>query len=463
MACGWSRTRRRSSVTSISSILQVRNAITREHEALTQRFVPRADLILFVTSADRPFTESEHLFMDRILEWGKKVVIVINKADILQTPEDLDRIQTYVRDSVQTLLHFAPELFPVSAKMTLEAKVAGDDELLATSRVPALERFILDALNDTERFRLKLLNPLGVRHRSAEKYSDVTTVEQIRSMLVGFQRELGRGLELRLSEIDNLLHRFEKRGNDFFEETVRVGRLFDLVKRSKVRSDFERQVVGDLPREIDHTVETVIDWLVNSDLQQWQDVRKRLVRRQSEESERMAGRLAGRFEYNRSHLLETVVASVQMTLEQHDQRAEAVRIAGSVQGAVANAALLEVGAVGPGAIVSLLATSTAVDVTGILAAGLLAAVGFFVLPRSRRQAKRELSDRIGELRKQLSGALTTQFDTETVASVRRIEDAIAPYVQFVEGQRGRLQARAGEIATIDGRLIELQAELGGHP
>ena len=109
-------------------------AITREHEALTQRFVPRADLILFVTSADRPFTESEHLFMERIREWGKKVVIVINKADILQTPEDLDRIQTYVRDSVQTLLHFAPKLFPVSAKVALEAKVAGDDELLATSR-----------------------------------------------------------------------------------------------------------------------------------------------------------------------------------------------------------------------------------------------------------------------------------------------------------------------------------------
>ena len=106
---------------------------------------------------------------------------------------------------------------------------------------------------------------------------------------------------------------------------------------------------------------------------------------------------------------------------------------GSVQGAVANAALLEVGAVGPGAIVSLLATSTAVDVTGILAAGLLAAVGFFVLPRSRRQAKRELSDRIGELRKQLSGALTTQFDTETVASVRRIEDAIAPYGPVCRG------------------------------
>ncbi|MGI8483841.1 MAG: dynamin family protein, partial [Thermomicrobiales bacterium] len=34
------------------------NAIIREHEALTERFVPRSDLVLFVTSADRPFTES---------------------------------------------------------------------------------------------------------------------------------------------------------------------------------------------------------------------------------------------------------------------------------------------------------------------------------------------------------------------------------------------------------------------
>src|SRR5262249_23947956 len=39
------------------------NAILREHEALTERFVPRANLVLFVTSADRPFSESERAFM----------------------------------------------------------------------------------------------------------------------------------------------------------------------------------------------------------------------------------------------------------------------------------------------------------------------------------------------------------------------------------------------------------------
>src|SRR3954471_23633649 len=35
------------------------NAIVREHERLTTVFVPRSDLVLFVTAADRPFTETE--------------------------------------------------------------------------------------------------------------------------------------------------------------------------------------------------------------------------------------------------------------------------------------------------------------------------------------------------------------------------------------------------------------------
>ena len=58
------------------------NAIVREHERLTADFVPRADLVLFVTSADRPFTESERVFMESIRDWGKKIVIVLNKVDI---------------------------------------------------------------------------------------------------------------------------------------------------------------------------------------------------------------------------------------------------------------------------------------------------------------------------------------------------------------------------------------------
>ena len=70
------------------------NAIHREHEAITQEFIPRSDMVLFVTSVDRPFTESERVFLERIRDWGKKVVIVLNKTDILDGPEDIAEIKT---------------------------------------------------------------------------------------------------------------------------------------------------------------------------------------------------------------------------------------------------------------------------------------------------------------------------------------------------------------------------------
>ena len=47
------------------------NAIIRSHEAITSEFIPRSDLVLFITSADRPFTESERLYLERIRDWGK--------------------------------------------------------------------------------------------------------------------------------------------------------------------------------------------------------------------------------------------------------------------------------------------------------------------------------------------------------------------------------------------------------
>ncbi len=449
------------------------NAIVREHEVLTRRFIPRADLILFVASADRPLTESERQFLQQIREWGKKIIIALNKADLMTTSEDLEAVCAFVRDNVRALLGFTPELFAVSARQALAAKLADDKTALEASRFPVLEDFILTTLHAGERFRLKLLNPLGVGLRLAAQYrtlaaarldllkDDTITVGEIRSSLDGFRREMSRGFELRLAEVDNLLHQFEQRGDAFFEDTVRVGRLFDLMNKSRIQLEFERTVIGDLPKQIEQRVEAFIDWLVASDLQQWTQVRDRLSQRRTDQAERVAGRLAGGFDYDRARLLDTVGKAAQETLDAHDQRAEAGRMAQSVQLAVANAALLQVGAVGLGTAVSLIATSTAADVTGLLAAGVLATVGFVVIPYRRRTARRELRTRLATLREQLMAALTTQFQREVERSVRRVEDGISPYVQFVEGERARLTERHQELASIETRLGRFKTDLDG--
>jgi small GTP-binding protein len=98
------------------------NAIIREHERITNEFVPRSDLVLFITSADRPFTETERAFLEQVRGWGKKVVIVINKVDILESAEQLDQVRTFVADSARTLLGFNPEIFPVSSRLAYKAK-----------------------------------------------------------------------------------------------------------------------------------------------------------------------------------------------------------------------------------------------------------------------------------------------------------------------------------------------------
>ena len=83
------------------------NAIIREHEAITAEFVPRSDLVLFVTSADRPFTETERAFLEQVRAWGKKVVIVINKIDILVKRSEREAVRGFVTESADTLLGFS--------------------------------------------------------------------------------------------------------------------------------------------------------------------------------------------------------------------------------------------------------------------------------------------------------------------------------------------------------------------
>src|SRR5688572_8242451 len=98
------------------------NAIIREHETMTAEFIPRSDLVFFVTSADRPFTETERRFMEQIRDWGKKIVLVVNKSDILEDATQVSQIRSFVADNARALLDFEPEIFFVSAKRAFRAK-----------------------------------------------------------------------------------------------------------------------------------------------------------------------------------------------------------------------------------------------------------------------------------------------------------------------------------------------------
>ena len=447
------------------------NAIHREHEAITREFVPRSDLVLFVTSADRPFTESERAFLQGIRDWGKKTVVVVNKIDILESPADVESILGFIADNARSLLGFTPEIFPVASRLALRAKTSGDTALLAQSRFEALEKFIVDTLDEKERVRLKLLNPQGVAEHLAKRYLEVTNgrlnllqedfaaIEDIERQMAFFKEDMQREFRFRLADVDNILHEFENRGMAFFDDTMRLARVFDLINKSKMKADFERVVVADLPQRIERKVAEIIDWLVSSELRQWQAVTEHLARRRQEHADRIVGQVGRNFDFDRSRLLDSVGRAAQRSVESYDKEREASRLADSVQVAVAGTALAQVGAIGLGAVLTHIAVTAAADFTGILAAGTIAVMGFFIIPNRRHAAKRDLREKIATMREQLMSSLTAQFDREIEGSLRRIDESIAPYTRFVRAERDFLTAAREELAAVNQGLVQLRSRV----
>ncbi|CAN1729173.1 Probable transmembrane GTPase FZO-like, chloroplastic, partial [Linum perenne] len=125
------------------------NVILQRQQRLTEEFVPRADLLLFVISADRPLTESE-----------------------------LEEALSFIKENTRKLLNSeSVTVYPVSARSALEAKLSTLDlasihteSQWGTGKFYELEKFLYSFLDGTtrtgmERMRLKLETPIRIAER----------------------------------------------------------------------------------------------------------------------------------------------------------------------------------------------------------------------------------------------------------------------------------------------------------
>jgi translation elongation factor EF-G len=447
------------------------NAIIRQHETITQQFVPRSDLVLFVTSADRPFTESERSFLEKIRNWGKKVLIVLNKIDLFQSNEELDQVVAFIKENTHALLGITPEIFPISARQALRSKL-GEPELWLGSRFEALEKYVQNTLDDKSRLELKFMNPLGIGSHLVEKYLQVTKsredllrtdfsmLEDIDAQLGLFQQDMQRDFDFRMSDIENVLLEMEQRGQDYFDETLRLARVFDLLNKNRIQKEFEQKVVADVPQSIESKVNEMIDWLVEANLRQWQAVMDHIANRRLQHQDRIVGDAAGgSFHYDRERLIEGVGKETQRVVDTYDRKAEAQAMAEGAQTAVAALAATEVGAVGLGTLIAVLATTAAADATGIILASVIALLGLFIIPAKKRQAKAELRQKIANLREQLTHSLRTQFEREMERGMSNIKDAIAPYSRFVRAEQGKLEKEQSKLSATKNGLENLKVRV----
>lgn len=444
------------------------NAVLRQHEAIARDFVPRSDLVLFVTSVDRPFTESERAFLESIRQWGKKVIVVINKDELLNDEAARREVETFVRSQVRRLLGFDPQLFMVSARAGLQAPNSP-----AAAGFRKFRDHLRDTLTQDHLVALKLRSPLGVAGKLAAEYrataagrqqmlaDDAQALRLAEQQWDAYKVETQAEFERHQARIEKDLLEMSLRGEAFLDDYMRLLRIGDMLRGRKMRAAFEREVVADTHEKVAAHVQDIIDWLIESELGIWRQTAAELGRRRETSALREAAQqVAGGFAYNRQQLLESLGAQAEDAIRGYDRTAEGERLTAAIQESVAMVGLVEVSALGLGLLLKALLTTAAADATGLVAASVLGVLGLAVIPWRRGIAKRQFRSQMEELRLRLAATLKENFRSELDRGLERLQQAMAPYRRFVLAEEDRLQQVTSGLDEVSDRLAALEMAVG---
>eukprot|EP01133_Synstelium_polycarpum_P000174 gene174-209_t len=455
------------------------NAVIKGHQQITEHFIPRSDMILFVTSVDRAFSESERIFLNTIRQWRKKIVVVLSKADLVESnpmgdpAADLAEVQKFVSDNFAELLGENPVLFPVSAKKALKGKLAGgvlaSNASWTSSRFAALEEYILHTLDTRERARLKLLNPLGVAENVLSSVAidmaarakvlsvDVRTLEHVESQLGGFRSELERDLSFHLMRIENLILKMETRADAFLDEQIQLSNIFKLLRSDEIKLRFEKEVVGSTTHEIETHISALIDWIVEKNANQWRNIMDYIDSRSSSRLEKLIGNVNrnGDFLHTRNNLLKNIGESTTQTLSVYNKENEAIKLSNEIRSTIYKTAVIEVGAVGLGTLL----TASLLDISGIIGFGVLAVGGLALLPIKKQALKRSVHSKIADLRQNLGSVLKHHFESEVETGIQKMKDGISPFSTYVTVESEKMASSQSKIQSHNKSILGMKEQI----
>eukprot|EP00871_Galdieria_phlegrea_P002907 jgi/Galph1/3617/GphlegSOOS_G2265.1 len=489
------------------------NAIEQAHEILTREFVPRADLILFTTSADRPFSESERRFLQEIRDWGKKIIIVLNKIDLLM-PQAVgtsnDHVQTvvnYVKDHARMLVGSDPHIFPVSARMALQAKQqlesldANSKQLetakqwLESSRFPLLEAFITDKLDDRERLKIKLETPLSLAQsllKTYQKYvknrkdiltKDMQCIQDIQESIHLYRQDFISELHLQLSRIDNIIIRLQQRANQFFYDRVQLRYGLQLLRNNKMLSPEFESALGNTSEEIEQEINAIVGWLLEKNRKHWKEISRlyehRLSMRRREFDMLLAINSSGGRQSTISYLEDLQMdtaeteylkdsddlsernltfselkrVSMQVLEQKFSSEQEAQKLVEHVRKSLWTIASAEMGALGLLGTLSILST---LDITGIMFTSTFALASTAVFPYRKKQFLRTFQAKVDQFRSTLRGQVETELFHQLEKHISSIENGMAPFSRFIRSRMTNVQEEEKQLNYIASEVSNMR-------
>lgn len=407
------------------------NAIYSKHENLTQNFVPRSDLVIFVTSVERPLCDSETKFLKKISQWGKKVVIVVNKYETITSETDAERVLTFVSQNAGRILENLQSIpiFGVSAQLGLEAKLAGYGNLEAMSKLDERERLqivdkynksLLEPLETYMRSNLardelvisKLQGPLLIADRiTTQTIKDIETkmytlegdrmiLKMIDENMVLHAEDMERDIASYKLRIEKVFQNLQEEADLFFDENISILKPSLLLDQEEFKKKFNREVVVDISKPVDTIVHEVSDLIYKRSKKQADYILSHLGKKPQEYDIDMrinnvdlglgaldgaSGR--GMDERNRNslggvdaisqELLSKLRTNTAAMMEKYDPSMTTESIVGNLKRSMVHLGIIEATSAATAA--SLLSLQM-LDFTGLVATSSMAVMGLFVVP-----------------------------------------------------------------------------------
>lgn len=449
-----------------------------QHTSSTLRILHDADLIVFVTSADRPFSESEkQLLKTSIKSYRKRVVLVINKMDVLERQKGEDhgdatkkRVEEYVVEHASDLLGARPVVIPLSARDALSVKLLYDSHQTSVNDQPllwkrsnfgTLENYLSKSLTSSSKVRTKLLNPLGVsegiltdcksevQRRQEELDVDIVTLRLLTSQTEAWQKEVqSEVIEKCLSNArDAIVWRSEAArrvlGELSFLEQWKIGTgmgrvTFDRAwERANRRGRSKPASSNDsLENELQSIVVECVEALASRAQSQgnasieYLGKRPAVIKGRNDGMNRMIGTVTTPQFQQMKELQPSstaIIRSCTSDLPSNSQCAD------QVYKSLRRSVLLSCALVGSGFVPAALSFVSALDVTtGMVACGTLAALGGTSLPLANRRIASTYEMECIRNASELEDSLKNLFQDAMERVQLELSESVAPYSRYVK-------------------------------
>ena len=245
------------------------NTIIDHHQEITERFVPAADLIVFVFEAKNPYRESSWKFFDYInAEWWKKVVFVLQQKDLIND-DDLAINKKGVQDQAKKKGIKDPKVFCVSAKLEQSDQKQNSgykglrkyiDDNILHGRAPVLKQ--QNNLNTLLNIKSKIQNGLSLRREQYD--ADMGFRNDIRETLLSQESKSAKQVDIL---VENLVAEYDnvtrpkldaiKDGLGFVKMVGRsFGSTFGMKESPKV---WLNQILEDMEKDLNTRLKTKLD------------------------------------------------------------------------------------------------------------------------------------------------------------------------------------------------------------